>query len=103
MHSTSAIDFPTIGKLCRVRIELRHNQVAVVLHSFTEQEATDSFKSLKQHISSLKIINYIDVTLPVLKFLQIHKPGSIKAHNIQVENFTHLSPKLKLEGRKISG
>jgi len=35
--------------------------------------------------------------LPELKFLQ---PDLMKTHNIQVENFTHLSPKLKLEGMK---
>jgi len=101
IKSSNAVDLPTIGKPYRVRIELRHNQVAVVLHSFTEQEATNCFESLKQHISSLKIINYIDVTLPELKFLQIHKRDLMKAHKIQVENFTHYSsPKLKLEGMK---
>jgi len=83
-----------------VRIELQHNQVTVVLHAFTEKEAVDCFGSLRQHISSLKIVNYIEVTLPELKFLQIHKPDLMKAHNVQVENFAHSSPKLKLEGMK---
>ena len=66
----------------RVRIELRHNQVAVVIHAFTEQEAKDCFESLKQHISSLKITKYSKVTLLQLKFLQLNKPGLMKDHNV---------------------
>ena len=100
IESSDAIDLPTIDKPYRMRIELQHNQIAVVLHAFTEQDAKDCFESLKQHISSLKIISHIEVTLPDVKFVQLSKPNLMKAHNVQVENLVHSSPKLRLEGMK---
>ena len=94
-------DLPTIGNPYRVRIELRHNQVGVVLHALTKKDADDCYQSLKQHISSsLKLVDYIEITAAQLKFLQLHKTGLLKAHNIQVEKFVSSSPKLKLQGKK---
>ena len=67
----------------------------------TKQEADDCYQSLKQHIlSSLLLVNYIEVTTLQLKFLQVHKPELMKLHNVQIENTQNSIARLKLEGRK---
>jgi len=96
--NNETINVYTIGKPYRVNIELRHNQGGVLLHALTKKEADDCYQSLKQYISSnLKQVNYIEITAPQLKYLQLHKSELIKLHNIQFENAVN---RLKLEGKK---
>ena len=72
-----------------------------MLHALTKKEADDCYRSLKQHLSSsLKLVNYIEITVPQLKFLQLRKPELIKLHNVQIENVVNSIAQLKLEGKK---
>ena len=92
------IDLHKISDAYRSRIELRHNQGIVVIHSFLQKEAEDCLQSLRQHMSSLKLVIYFDVTSPKLKYLKINKQDVMQLCEVHIETFESSPPRLKLEG-----
>ena len=89
------IDLHKIGDSYRSRIELWHNHGIVVMHAFSQKEAEDCLQSLKQHLSTLKVVIQIDVTALQLKYLKINKQDALKLCKATTED---TPPKLRLEG-----
>ena len=94
------IDLHSFGDPYRARIELRDYQNAIVMHAFTSEEAKDCLRSLKQKLSSLKLVIHIDLTTLQLKYMKMNKQDVLKLCKVIVECFKNDSPKLKLEGVK---
>ena len=91
------IDLHKIGDSYRSRIELWHNHGIVVMHAFSQKEAEDCLQSLKQHLSTLKVVIQIDVTALQLKYLKINKQDALKLCKATTED---TPPKLRLEGMR---
>ena len=94
------IDLHNIGDPFRARIELRHDQRAVVMHAFTQREAEDCLQSLRQQMSSLKLIIHIDLTTLQLEFTKMKKQDVLMLCKATIETFKGAPPKLKLEGTR---
>ena len=94
------IDLHQIGDPYRTRIELRRNQGAVVMHAFTQNEAEDCLQSLRQQMSSLKIVIHIDLTTLQLEYMKMKKQDVLKLCKVTIETFKSTPPKLKLEGMR---
>ena len=94
------IDLHSFGDPYRARIELRDYQNAIVMHAFTSEEAKDCLRSLKQKLSSLKLVIHINLTTLQLKYMKMNKQDVLKLCKVTVESFKNDSPKLKLEGVK---
>lgn len=92
------IDLHKIGDSYRARVEIRHNKGVIIIHAFTQEEAKDCLRSLKYHISNLKVAVQINLTSLQLKYLKMNKQDVLKLCNVTSETFTCSSPKLKLEG-----
>ena len=94
------IDLHKIGDSYRSRIELWHNQGVVVIHTFSQTEAEDCLQSLKQHLSTLKVVIQINVTTLQLKYLMINKQDALKLCKVTTEASESVPPKLRLEGTR---
>ena len=92
-------DLHKVSAVYRSRIELRHNQ-GIVIHSFLQKEAEDCLQSLRQLMSCLKLVIYIDVTSPKLKYLKINKQDVMQLCEVNIETFESSPPRLKLEGMR---
>ena len=94
------IDLRSFGDPYRTRIELRDNQGAIVIHAFTSEEAKDCLHSLRQKMSSLKLVIHIDLTILQLKYMKMKKQDILKLCKVSIESLKNAPPKLKLEGVK---
>ena len=94
------IDLRKIGNSYRSRIELWHNQGVIIMHTFSQTEAEDCLQSLKQHLSTLKVVIQINVTTLQLKYLKINKQDALKLCKVTTEASESAPPKLKLEGTR---
>ena len=99
-YDDGTINLRSFGDPYRARIELRLNQGAIVMHAFTLQEAKDCLHSLRQQMSSLKLVIHIDLTTLQLKYMEMNKQDVLKLCKVTIENFSCAPPKLKLEGVK---
>ena len=93
------IDLHQIGDSYRVRIELRHHDT-IVMHAFTQQEAEDCLRSLRQQISSLKLVIHLDLTTLQLQYMKMKKQDILNLCKVTIETFQGAPPKLKLEGMR---
>ena len=94
------IDLHQIGDPYRVKIELRRCQGAIVMHAFTRKEAEDCLQSLRQHMSSLKLVIHLDLTTLQLEYMKMRKQDVLKLCKVTTETFQGAPPKLKLEGMR---
>ena len=94
------IDLHQIGDPHRIRIELRHYQGTIVMHGFTREEAEDCLQSLRQKISSLKLVIHLDLTTLQLEYMKMKKQDVLNLCKVTIETFQGAPPKLKLEGMR---
>ena len=94
------IDLHQIGDSYRVRIELKRHQSTIVMHAFTQQEAEDCLQSLRQKISSLKLVIHLDLTTLQLQYMKRKKQDVLNLCKVTIETIQDAAPKLKLEGMR---
>ena len=99
-YDDGTINLHSFGDPYRARIEQRDYRDAIVMHAFTSKEAEDCLHSLRQKMSSLKVVIHIDLTILQLKYMKMNKQDVLKLCKVTVDSFKNAPPRLKLEGVK---